>query len=249
MSFNFSPKIVTNGLILYYDPANTKSFVSGSTSLYDLTTNKYDGLLVNGPVYSGVSMGSISLDLTDDKIDFPRLIDSTDGTISVWFRNNNEITSATTDTILFDFSSGGTAQSVFKATLGNVFLASGRTELLTIQLYSSTLSSIAGAYEPDLLPITGNTIPVAWHNLTIARDSSGTRVYFDNVLLGVPSSPSSNITIITTTTNQFGRSQWYLNRIGFALGGLVSTFKIYNRALTTQEVNRNYNALKNRFGL
>jgi hypothetical protein len=248
MSFHFSPNLVTDGLILCYDPANTKSFVSGSTSLYDLTTNKYDGLLVNGPVYSADSKGSISLDLTDDKIDFPRLIDSTDGTISVWFRNNNEITSATTAANLFDFSSGGTAQSVFNAVLGNTFGASGRTELLTIQLYS-TVSTISGAYEADLLPITGNTIPVAWHNLTISRDSSGTRVYFDNVLLGVPSSPSNNITIITTTTNQFSRSQWYLNRIGFKLGGLVSTFKIYNRALTTAEVNRNYNALKNRFGL
>jgi hypothetical protein len=248
MSFHFSPNIVTDGLILYYDPANTKSFVSGSTSLYDLTSNNYDGLLVNGPVYSAESKGSISLDLTDDKIDFPRLIDSTDGTISVWFRNNNEITSATTAANLFDFSSGGTGQSVFKAVLGDTFGASGRTELLAIQLYS-TGSTISGAYEADLLPITGNTIPVAWHNLTISRDSSGTRVYFDNVLLGVPSSPSSNITIITTTTNQFSRSQWNLNRIGFKLGGLVSTFKIYNRALTTAEVNRNYNALKNRFGL
>ena len=249
MSFHFSPNLVTDGLILCYDPANTKSFVSGSTSLFDLTSNKYNATLTNGPVYSGTAMGSISLDLTDDKIDFPRLIDSTDGTISIWFRNNNEITSATTDSILFEFSSGGTAQSEFKASLGNVFVATGRTELLTIQLYSSTLSSIAGAYEADLLPITGNTLPVKWYNLTIARDSSGTRVYFDNVLLGVPSSPSSDITIITTTTNQFGRSEWNLNEIGFKLGGLVSHFSIYNRALTTQEVNINYNTLKNRFGL
>jgi hypothetical protein len=249
MAFHYSPNILTDGLILCYDPANTNSFVSGSTSLFDLTSNKYDAQLTNGPVYSTDSKGSILLDLTDDKIDFPRLSDSTDGTISIWFKNDNEITSATTATELFKFSSGVTSQSQFKATLGNVFFATGRTELLTIQLYSSTPSTIAGSYEADLLPITGNTLPVKWYNLTISRDSLGTRVYFDNVLLGVPSPPSSDITIITTTTNQFGRSAWNLNEIGFMLGGLVSHFSIYNRSLTTEEVNGNYQALKNRFGL
>ena len=43
MAFHYSPNIVTDGLILCYDPANTKSFVSGSTSIFDLSQNKYDG--------------------------------------------------------------------------------------------------------------------------------------------------------------------------------------------------------------
>jgi hypothetical protein len=247
MSFSYSPKIVTDGLILCYDPANTKSFISGSTNIYDLSKNNYDGQLINGPVYSGVSNGVISLDATNQRIDIPSLPNSTDGTISVWFKNNVEITSATTAAYLFEFSSGVTI-SEFRAVIGNVFFATGRTELLTVQLYSSG-TSIAGAYEPDLLPITGNTIPVGWHNLTIARDSLGTRVYFDNTLLGVPSSPSTNITTITTTTNQFSRSAWNQNKFGRILGGLLSHVMIYNKGLTTAEVNRNYNALKSRFGI
>jgi len=249
MSFSYSPKIITDGLIFCYDPANTKSFISGSTNIYDLSKNNYDGQLINGPVYSGVNYGTISLAATNDRVNIPSLSDSTNGTINVWFRNNVEITSASSLSYLFEFSSGTTDQSEFRVILGNVFFATGRTELLTVQLYSSDGTSIAGAYEADRLPITGNTIPVGWHNLTIARDSSGTRVYFDNTLLGVPSSPSTNITTVTTTTNQFSRSAWNQNKIGRNLNGLLSNVMIYNKGLTTAEVNRNYNALKNRFGL
>lgn len=248
MSFNFSPKIVTNGLILYYDPSNTKSFVSGSTSLYDLTTNKYDGLLVNGPVYSADSKGSISLDLTDDRIDFPNAGSLTNGTASIWFRNDSVITTATTNSFLFEFTSASTLTTQsFTSVLGNVSFAVSRVELLSVYLYSD-ISTIVGSYIASDLPITGQNIPVGWHNLVVARDSSGTRVYFDNTLLGAPSQ-GNNITTITTSTVPFSFVYWNLNKIGRILGGLVSAFKIYNRALTTAEVNRNYNALKNRFGI
>jgi hypothetical protein len=82
----------------------------------------------------------------------------------------------------------------------------------------------------------------------VARDSSGSRIYFDNTLLGTPNI-GQNINLTTTSTIPFSRSGWDNNRIGYVGNGLVSHFTIYNRALTTQEVNINYNALKNRFGL
>ena len=41
MAFNYSPKIVTNGLVLCLDAGNIKSFVSGSTVWNDLTKNNY----------------------------------------------------------------------------------------------------------------------------------------------------------------------------------------------------------------
>ena len=247
MSFHFSPNLVTDGLILCYDPANTKSFVSGSTSLYDLTTNKYDGLLVNGPVYSADSKGSISLDLTDDRINFPNMGSLVNGTASIWFKNISVITTATTAAYLFEFTSGSTSTQSFSSVLGNTAGAPTRVELLSVYLYSD-VGSIIATYIASDLPITGQNIPVGWHNLVVSRDSLGTRVYFDNVLLGVPSQ-GTNITTITTSTIPFSFVVWNLNKIGRILGGLVSHFTVYNKALTTQEVSINYNALKNRFGL
>ena len=37
MAFRYSPKIVTDGLILYYDGANPQSYVSGDTTSNDNT--------------------------------------------------------------------------------------------------------------------------------------------------------------------------------------------------------------------
>lgn len=250
MSFHYSPNFVTDGLILCYDPANTKSFVSGSTSLYDLTKNKYDGSLINGPVYTGDSKGSISLDLTDDRITLPDMGNLTDGTVSMWFRNNAPITSATTNAFLFEFTSGSTLTTQsFTAVLGDIAFAASRVELLSVYLWSD-VSTVVGCYTASDLPITGLTIPVGWHNLVVARDSVGTRVYFDNVLLGTPSQ-GTNISIIPTSSVPFIYSLWgwNLNKIGRILGGLVSHFSVYNRGITTQEVNINYNTIKKRFGL
>jgi hypothetical protein len=250
MSFHFSPNIVTDGLILCYDPANTRSFVSGSTSLFDLTSNKYNALLTGGTTYSGTAMGSISLDSTNDSIGFSNIGDLTDGTVSMWFRNNDPVTTATTTAFLFEFTSAATlTNQTFTSVLGNVAYATSRVELLSVYLWGD-ISSVLGNYTADDLPISGSTIPVGWHNLVVARDSVGTRVYFDNVLLGAPSQ-GTNISIIPTSTIPFIYSlwNWNLNKIGRVLGGLVSHFTIYNRGITTEEVSRNYNALKNRFGL
>jgi len=247
MSFHFSPNIVTDGLILCYDPANTKSFVSGSTSLYDLTTNKYDGLLVNGPTYSGVNYGTISMDASNDEIGFPDIGNITNGTVSIWFRNNLNVTSASTVSWLFWFGSGGTVSNM-RVVFGDI--GGGLSaELFTVYLPNfSTTSTIAGRWFASSLPISGSSIPSAWHNIVIARDSSGTRTYFDNTLLGVPDF-GQNINLETTSSIPFSVSGWNNNRIGYLGNGLVSHFTIYNRGITTQEVSRNYNALKNRFGL
>jgi len=248
MSFHFSPNIVTDGLILCYDPANTKSFVSGSTSLYDLTTNKYDGLLVNGPTYSGVNYGTISMDASNDEIGFPDIGNITNGTVSIWFRNNLNVTSASTLSWPVWFGSGGTFSNM-RVAFGDIGGGTGSTELFTVFLPNfSTTETIAGRWFAPSLPINGSSIPRAWHNIVIARDSSGTRTYFDNILLGAPDF-GQNINNTTTSTIPFSVSGWNNNRIGYLGNGLVSHFTIYNRGITTQEVNRNYNALKNRFGL
>jgi len=248
MSFHFSPNIVTDGLILCYDPANTKSFVSGSTSLFDLTPNKYNAVLTGGPVYSGVNYGTISMDASNDEINFPDIGDVTNGTVSIWFRNNLNVTSASTISWPVWFGSGGTASNM-RVAFGDIGGGTGSTELFTVYLPNlSAPTTIAGRWFASSLPISGSSIPSTWHNIVIARDSSGTRTYFDNTLLGVPDF-GQIINTITTSTIPFSISGWNNNRIGFLGNGLVSHFIIYNRGITTQEVNINYNVLKNRFGL
>ena len=47
MSFDNGPRIVTNGLVLALDAADRNSYVSGSTTWFDLSGNSNNGTLTN----------------------------------------------------------------------------------------------------------------------------------------------------------------------------------------------------------
>ena len=51
MAFIHSPKIVTDGLIMYLDAANSRSYISGSTTWNNLVNSTISGSLINGPAY------------------------------------------------------------------------------------------------------------------------------------------------------------------------------------------------------
>ena len=68
MSFRYSPKIVTDGLVLYLDAANPKSYVSGSTTWFDLSGNNYHGTLINGAGFSSERNGCMTFDGIDDMV-------------------------------------------------------------------------------------------------------------------------------------------------------------------------------------
>lgn len=58
--------IVTSGLVLYLDAANYNSYISGSTTWRDLSENRFNSTLINGPVFNSANVGSIVFDGVDD---------------------------------------------------------------------------------------------------------------------------------------------------------------------------------------
>ena len=66
MATKYSPKIVTNGLVLSLDAANNKSYPRSGTTWTDLSGNSNNGTLTNGPTFSGANGGSIVFDGTND---------------------------------------------------------------------------------------------------------------------------------------------------------------------------------------
>ena len=86
MSYNTGAKVVTSGLVLCLDAGNGKSFVSGSSTWFDLSRNGNNGTLTNGPTYNTASGGSIVFDGIDDHIYLGDVLDlgTSDLTINVW---------------------------------------------------------------------------------------------------------------------------------------------------------------------
>jgi hypothetical protein len=62
MAFNYSPKIIQDGLVLYLDAANTKSYPTTGTTWTDLSRSGNNGTLINGPTFNSGNGGSIVFD-------------------------------------------------------------------------------------------------------------------------------------------------------------------------------------------
>ena len=241
MAFRYSPKIVTDGLVLYLDAANTKSFVSGSTIWNDLTKNNYNGILTNGPTFDTNNAGSIVFDGVDDFVIVPSFSGTNfpqeQGTVSIWYNIKS-------DNGVINKSSRGIFDQ-FNLTRNHIFIRnypfqpSSPNFVIQIALQSTLLPS-------SYIYSTGQNISVdEWHNIVVAYvcgSSSSVNVYIDGNLV------SSGV---------MSDSTWRPNGqfVGFGttnqpcMQGKGSILKIYDRPITSSEVLQNYNALKNRFGL
>ena len=90
MSFSYSPKVVTDGLVLYLDAANPKSYVSGSTAWNDVSRGGNNGTLTNGPTFNSANGGSIVFDGVNDYVALGNIssliLANNQFTISYWLR-------------------------------------------------------------------------------------------------------------------------------------------------------------------
>ena len=102
MAFRYSPKIVTDGLVLCLDAANKKSYPGSGTAWNDLSGNANTGTLTNGPTFDSGNAGTIDFDGSNDLVECSA-ISSTNFTNSLWMRvdakNVNGIISWTVGTV------------------------------------------------------------------------------------------------------------------------------------------------------
>lgn len=233
--------IVTNGLVLYLDASNTKSYVSGSTTWNDVSRSRNNGTLINGPTFNSANGGSIVFDGVDDYVNFS--LDtptSTVYTVCCWF------TAATGNWngVLFGFGTGASPNTqdvyLFGGGGGCGSPAGGSFGFNTWNCDSYGIGNAS-----TLLKNNG------FHHVTaIFRNQSvNTNVLW---LDGVQQTLSQQFGTTTTTanlTNQFkiASNGWYVTDQIWR--GSISSCQVYNRELTAAEVLQNYNATKSRFGL
>jgi hypothetical protein len=86
MGLKHHPRVVTNGLFLYYDPANLRSYVGSGVTINNLFAG-YGATFVNGPTFSSSNSGYISFDGSNDyaQLTLPAL---TSWSFSFWIYNH-----------------------------------------------------------------------------------------------------------------------------------------------------------------
>ena len=236
-----APPIVTNGLVLSLDAGNSKSYPGSGTTWSDLSGNRNTGTLTPGA--SGLTFnrdggGSLVFDGTDDYINIPAsattAFTGTNYTISVWVKLSS-IHSSQYSAIVSRFGPTTNYQ-------GYAIEASNNTG-------SNKFAFLAGSANTFNRVFSDSTIIFnKWYNLVGTSQSNVLRFYIDSVI------QSTTVNQATTTTAnvnlKLGR---YYDEVAYAtqflLVGSLANTQIYNRALTSSEVQQNYNALKSRFNL
>jgi len=226
MAFHYSPKIVTDYLVLYLDAANTKSFTTASNTWFDISKSGYNGSLLSGATFSSSNGGCIAFDGVDDVVSFSGA-------------NTLNILSYTgSGTIDFIYKVNSTPASDFRNVWGftnNLFQYenNGGFMLFVWRYADLTYAGVStGILQTDL-----NTYHITCTYTTIG--SSTFKVYKNGIL--TDSKVVSNPLINTTNSLSLGgTSNQNCN---------IYNIKIYNRELSASEVLQNFNATKSRFGL
>jgi hypothetical protein len=227
--------IVTQGLVLDLDAAKRDSYVGTGNAWNDISGNRNNGTLINGPTFNSGNGGSIVFDGSNDYVNQTiynpnELIPATSNnfTIDVWFN----MTSNPTDTgflIPGLFSIGQGSTSTFQ------FISFGPLPNRTLKLrwFDGTQNGK-----------TGSTVLALnqWYNITCSV-SAGVILFYINSIVETSYAGNNltNRTLVSNALYQLGDA--YYGKFT----GLIPIVKVYNRALTSQEILQNYNATKGRY--
>jgi Concanavalin A-like lectin/glucanases superfamily len=226
MSFNFSPKLSINGLVLCLDSANPKSCNDGDTNWVDLSNYKNDALIVGGVTYNNGSLSTLEFDGLSgyvESISLSSLIgNSTNFTIQMLFYPTD--LQYGVSTTLFDTSNRhlslwigldindqfwgmGSNNGYYNDT--NFYWENNKWQMVTVKKDGSVAHIIKNAHEKIYSFTPGSTYE---DQLIFATNPSG-------------GSPISNFK------------------------GFISFICFYNRALSETEINGNCNGIKSRGGV
>ena len=172
-------KIVTDGLVLCLDAADRNSYVSGSTTWFDVAGSN-NGTLTNGPTFNTGSGGSIVFDGTNDYVTGSCvLLNANSGScMSMWVK-----TSSTTLQIISSYDNN--TNSGFR-----------------FQIYNTRLYYTLGlVFDYDTgVNISDNT----WKNIVASTSGSSALIYINGVLTN-----TFSIGIMLETTPNFRLGSWY----------------------------------------
>ena len=225
MGLNYNPTIVPDGLIVYLDPANSRSYSGSGNTWYDISGNSLNASLVNNPSYTVSNRGTFILDGSSNYFTLPNnsILSLSEFTISIWVK----VLQLNADQYLVDTSSNlnfGYGYS-FRIRSNN-----------TIRFW---------AYDANTLVETTETVSSnLWYHITVSYSnfSKTQRIYING-----------SLSASAQHTNAFVLADPQYLRIGHSqvLGGyskaVIGQSMFYNRELSASEIKQNYDSSKGRY--
>jgi len=223
MSFAHSPKIVTDGLVLALDAKNPKSYPGSGATWYDLSGYNNHGQILNQVSHNG------------EAFDF----DGTSDYVNCGSDASLDLTSQMTLTVAVNASAmPGNMYVLTKQDYGNGYILHYDIAYETTPGGGFQTTNVTNTEFEFGTNIQQNN----WYIVSYTYDGSTERAYYNGELINSKAKTGA----ISTNAS-------YDLHIGYRGGGgwvgQIALVHIHNTALTTPEIQQNYNALKGRFGL
>jgi hypothetical protein len=217
------PAIVRDGLITHLDAANPRSYAGSGTSWLDVSGRSNHGTLVNTPTYSSSNLGYLSFNGSTNHATTTSSLTLTTGTMLVWLWRNG--TQSAWTGLVYSRAAGGSNIA------GLSFSSDG-----------ATLSYTWGNGGTDYNWATGLTTPnQGWCMAAVSVGASTTTMYLNGGQASQAYTPGTlSLASVYLAQDTLG---------GRFFNGYLGAVKIYNRALSTNEIAQNFNALRGRYGL
>lgn len=249
MGVTYNPKIVTNGLLLSIDFANPKTYISGTTA--NSTVTPYTFTFKNGATYNTVTNGVLTTTraatVTTKANDGGGMQATVSGSLAVATFMYNDHTWEVWVKINDAAAANYDANESLSHIAGYAGYNNGFTYNATT-MYYNIWNGITNNVTCATFAIGSAIIVGNWHQIVVTRSGSTFTTYVNGVPGGTGStnSPSS---VGVGTSNVLGIGSHNLpNYIWYAKMSFSNT-KMYNRALSAEEVLRNFNAVRGRFGI
>lgn len=224
MSVNYNPAIVTNGLILYLDAANRRSYPNSGTTWFDLSGNNYRHNLVNAPL---VTIDNV---LCFDVSAAGRYI--VDSGVTFTFGSSHTMISW--------------ARSLADSQV-NTWRTLWRTQLDDHPLLIQDSTNTIGYYDNNVAQFVSYGLNIGtlglenkWTMFSLVASGGKTTLYINDGLINA----SVNYTTSGNSHDAIGSTNGGSQPFGY-----VSTAKVYDRALTVTEIIQIFNATRGRFGI
>ena len=219
MGFYRGPSIIKDGLVLYLDAGNVKSYPGSGTTWFDRSGNSNNATLYNSPTYTNSNSGTFNFDESNDyvKIDNTSILPTAAYTKIAAFRPE----SSTSNII----SGGSDSQHAFWMGGTSTTLQSG---------HNGNWDTVS--YSP------GDMLNQWWIGAVTFNTVTGWVLYLNGQQVDTDASTS---TFVGGNTVRIGA----YNDAANLFDGDIATAMVYNRALSAAEILQNYNATKSRFNL
>jgi len=215
--------ITTNGLIYHLDIPNPLCYHSNQNKCYSLV-GQTTGEVENNVSYFNESKGCLNFNGVNTYINISNNFTFiTEQTLEVWVKLENE---------------GPVYQRIIDKSNGN----NGLNGYALI--YHPTLNMIYYIVNDGINKdmVACKVSPYKWLNIIATKNNTEYKLYI-NGILSQQNTGTSTLSTLSTNT----RIGAYTQSQERNFKGKINNIKIYNKALTQEEINVNYKALKNRF--